>query len=58
MAQGALTSALSQDAAVSALAALCDAYYTREPGEADPAVQGEWPRGRGGGFRGAPLPVQ
>uniref|UniRef100_A0A8D1GRB9 Tubulin-specific chaperone D n=1 Tax=Sus scrofa TaxID=9823 RepID=A0A8D1GRB9_PIG len=30
-----------KDAAVSALAALCDAYYTREPGEADPAVQEE-----------------
>uniref|UniRef100_A0A8C3W5F8 Tubulin-specific chaperone D n=1 Tax=Catagonus wagneri TaxID=51154 RepID=A0A8C3W5F8_9CETA len=33
-----------KDAAVSALAALCSAYYAREPGEADPAVQEELTR--------------
>lgn len=31
---------LLQESAVSALAALCNEFYTNEKGEADPALQG------------------
>uniref|UniRef100_A0A2K5Z997 Tubulin-specific chaperone D n=1 Tax=Mandrillus leucophaeus TaxID=9568 RepID=A0A2K5Z997_MANLE len=40
-----------KDAAVSALATLCSEYYMKEPGEADPAIQGEWGPLEEGGAR-------
>lgn len=41
VATGPLTPALFQEAAVSALAALCSEFCTQEPGQAGPAGLGE-----------------
>lgn len=47
-AAGPLTPALLQEAAVSALGALCSESCAQAPGQAGPAGLGEWPRPRAG----------